>query len=405
MPRRTRLLGILAGTVAVLFAIAGQGVQGLGAVLFGVAAGALLAARAAPRAAPGPAQDPPAVDPCRSQLDAVLASVSEGVLIVDRDGLVRAASPVAAALLGVPFASSNGRAQGLSGWPQLERVVADCLQGGEPQRFEGSPTARAELTLAVQVASWRRDGALAGVVVVLDDLSRLRELEAHRRDFVANVSHELKTPLAAIQGFVETMLDDEAMPEPTQRRFLERIAVQSERLGTLVRDLLTLSRLDDTAALSLAAEPCDLSAVVRDVVADLLPLAERKPVRVVVELPPLPVPVAAERESLRQIASNLLDNAIKYTPPDGSVTVRLQRAGQAELEVRDTGIGLSPADQERVFERFYRVDKARSRELGGTGLGLSIVKNTVKGLGGTLGVRSELGRGSTFWVRLPIAAG
>jgi two-component system phosphate regulon sensor histidine kinase PhoR len=401
VPQRTRLLGILAGAAAVSFAIAGLGWL---ALLFGAAAGALLAPRTSRRAAPGAAQDRAGDDPCRSQLDAVLASVSEGVLIVDRDGLVRAASPVAAALLGVPFASgADGRAQRLSGWPQLERVVADCLQGGEPQRFEGSPTARAELTLAVQVASWRRDGALAGVVVVLDDLSRLRELEAHRRDFVANVSHELKTPLAAIQGFVETMIDDTEMPEPTQRRFLERIAVQSERLGTLVRDLLTLSRLDAAAGLSLASEPCDLSAVVRDVVADLLPLAERKPVRVVVELPPLPVPVAAERESLRQIASNLLDNAIKYTPPEGSVTVRLQRAAQAELEVRDTGIGLSPADQERVFERFYRVDKARSRELGGTGLGLSIVKNTVKGLGGTLGVRSELGRGSTFWVRLPMA--
>jgi two-component system phosphate regulon sensor histidine kinase PhoR len=257
-----------------------------------------------------------------------------------------------------------------------------------------------------------------GCVVGIDDQSRLKRLESLRRDFVANVSHELKTPLAAIQGFVETMQDDPEMPAATRQRFLERIARQTERLTTLVGDLLTLSRLDDDGGHDEPVPPCDFAAVLRDTVRDLQPLAEKRTLHLLADVPDDGVWVRAEREALRQVAGNLIDNALKYTPAGGRVAVVLGSGVGAEagsggqaafvgvrcrLEVSDTGIGLSPEDQERVFERFYRVDRARSRDLGGTGLGLSIVKNTVRNLGGEVGVRSVLGKGSTFWVELPVA--
>ena len=193
------------------------------------------------------------------------------------------------------------------------------------------------------------------------------------------------------------------MPVATRLRFLDRIAVQTARLATLVADLLTLSRLDDEGRTVGEAEPVHVQTVVQDTVRDLLPLAEKRAVQLHPELPEPALLVAGEREALRQVVGNLVDNAIKYTPSGGRVDVVLAARGERlRLEVRDTGIGLSPEDCDRVFERFYRVDRARSRELGGTGLGLSIVKNTVKGLGGEVGVESELGRGSTFWVELPV---
>jgi two-component system phosphate regulon sensor histidine kinase PhoR len=381
----------------------------LPAAIQGIAAGVCCGIALARRGAAAPLPAPPATedeDPSRARLDAVLASVTEGVLIVDREGIVLAASPVATSLLRLSWhAERQPRLSTLVPWPQLELAVQECLADGQPQRFEGAPPSASHLTLDVRITGWHCDGERKGVVVVIDDQSLLRQLEAHRRDFVANVSHELKTPLAAIQGFVETMIEDPDMPTPTQRRFLERVAVQTERLSTLVGDLLTLSRLDEDVLGSSGKEAIEIRALVHNVLHALQPLAERKPVSVADRLPAIDIHVAGEREALRQVFSNLIDNAIKYTPAGGSVVVELRREnGHVDFVVTDTGIGLSPEDQERVFERFYRVDKARSRELGGTGLGLSIVKNTVRTLGGTVGVRSELGKGSTFWVRLPVVA-
>jgi len=369
----------------------------------GVWCGRLLIDRRHDAKAPGArTEQPPAAEPHRSQLESVLAAVSEGVLIVDRDGLVLAASPVATALLRTSFTpGTTMRLAQVLPWPQLEQAIQRALGSGDAQRFEGVFGSAPELTLVSHVCPFRRDGQTGGVVVVLDDQSRLRRLESHRRDFVANVSHELKTPLAAIQGFVETLIDDPEVPAPTRLRFLQRVQVQVGRLTTLVSDLLTLSRLDEHS--TEPVEPCDFGTVVREVVRDLGSLSERQGVRLSCDLPGATVWVAAEREALRQVVSNLVDNAIKYTPAGGSVSVRLQPQGlRAELAVADTGIGLSSADQERVFERFYRVDKARSRELGGTGLGLSIVKNTVQTMGGEVGVQSTLGSGSRFWVRVPV---
>ncbi len=328
-----------------------------------------------------------------------LAGASDGLIVLDGDGRIVASNPAAQELAQLPEACAGRRLADVLPWPALHRAVAAASDSGQVQTFELDQTAANGRTLAVRV----RPLAGRGCVVGIDDTSRLKRLESLRRDFVANVSHELKTPLAAIQGFVETMQDDPDMAPATRQRFLERIARQTERLTTLVADLLTLSRLDDEGEAGRERRPCDFVGVLTDTLRDLAPLAERRSLTLTGALPDHTVWVRGDREALRQVTGNLIDNALKYTGAGGQVRVKLTVGeARARLEVVDTGIGLSPEDQERVFERFYRVDRARSRDVGGTGLGLSIVKNTVKSLGGEVGVTSRLGHGSTFWVELPI---
>jgi len=241
-------------------------------------------------------------------------------------------------------------------------------------------------------------------VIVLHDVTEIRRLEEVRSDFVSNVSHELKTPLAAIKGLVESILEDEEMPEPIRRRFLARVQRQADRLNSLVVDLLSLSRLErelDAGAESVV----ELRRAVLDCVETQRPAAEQKGLHLHLDLVDEDVRVAADAESVRQIVDNLLSNAIRYTAADGHVTLRLSHDDdEARLEIEDTGVGIDPAHHERIFERFYRVDKARSRELGGTGLGLAIVKHVVRRLGGSIGLDSEVGRGSTFTIEIPLSS-
>lgn len=330
------------------------------------------------------------------RLEAALAGASGGLLVVDEQGHVVALNRVAREFTHGPEIHGR-RLEEVLPWPRLHEAMLLCRRNGISQSFELDDDGASARTLAIRVQALKDGGGVIGI----EDQSRLKRLESLRRDFVANVSHELKTPLAAIQGFVETVQDDPDMPVAVRHRFLDKIARQTHRLATLVADLLTLSRLDDEGGMA-SNEPCDLAAVLRETVRDLASIAEKRDIDLQIHLPDAPMWVRADREGLRQIAGNLIDNALKYTPERGTVTVRLRSAGRRlRLEVADTGIGLSPADQERIFERFYRVDRARSRELGGTGLGLSIVKNTARNFGGDVGVNSELGVGSMFWVELP----
>jgi two-component system phosphate regulon sensor histidine kinase PhoR len=243
-----------------------------------------------------------------------------------------------------------------------------------------------------------------GAVVVLHDVTQLHKLEGIRRQFVSNVSHELKTPLTAIRGFVETLLDAEAeIDVATRRRFLERIRLQTSRLSALVTDLLSLSRIESTGG-DVERRQVDLRAPLMESVRALRPAAEARRLAIELDLPPRPVVVNGEEESLRQAISNLIDNAIKYSEEGGPVWVRLRQEGwQAVFEVEDRGVGIEEQHHERIFERFYRVDKARSRDLGGTGLGLAIVKNVAQAFGGEVAVESRSGEGSIFRMKLPLA--
>jgi two-component system phosphate regulon sensor histidine kinase PhoR len=258
-----------------------------------------------------------------------------------------------------------------------------------------------ERTLEVYVAPLEAPhGALWGSVTVLHDLTPLRHLENVRRDFVANVSHELRTPVASIRAMAETLLSGASQDPELGPRFLTRIVQHTERLTFLLDDLLELARIE-SGQRELRKKPLDVREALAQAVEKLEPRSDAKHQLVRCEVSP-ELAVAADPEGLQQVLVNLLDNAIKYTPEEGTIQVSAQREnGLVKISVADTGIGIPRRDLRRIFERFYRVDKARSRELGGTGLGLSIVKHIVEAHGGWVAVESELGRGSCFTVFLP----
>jgi two-component system, OmpR family, phosphate regulon sensor histidine kinase PhoR len=259
-----------------------------------------------------------------------------------------------------------------------------------------------ERVLQVHAVPLRFTGDEPGVVIILHDITELRRLEQVRTEFVANVSHELRTPLTAIQGYLETLLDG-ALEEPQHaRKFLEIVFRHTERLGRLTDDLTDLSNIE-LGRISLRIEPTDLTEVTESALAIIQPRAGSGRVMVKANLPADMPEVLADRDRLAQILINLVDNAVKYTPAGGHVWVEAQRlpSGMVEVAVRDTGVGVPKADLPRLTERFYRVDKARSRELGGTGLGLAIVKHLVLAHGGELGIESELWKGTTVRFTLP----
>jgi len=242
-----------------------------------------------------------------------------------------------------------------------------------------------------------------GVAMVLHDITALRQLEQMRTEFVANVSHELRTPLTAIQGYLETLLGG-AMDDPAHaRRFLEVVFRHTERLGRLLNDLTDLSNIE-LGRVSLHIGPMALGEVVESTLDIVRAKAIAGGVTLETRLPADLPPVAADRDRLAQILINLVDNAVKYTQPGGRVAVEATAGeGQVEVVVVDTGVGIPPADLPRITERFYRVDRARSRELGGTGLGLAIVKHLVAAHSGTLVIESRPGEGTRVRVTLPAA--
>ena len=343
------------------------------------------------------------VEADRNKLTAILSSMMEGVVAVDREERVVHMNRVAGRLLGVQQTKILGRPiWEVTRIPELLETLTETLRREGPVhrsvRLAGHPDRILDLNATPLEAGER---GVAGAVLVIDDVTQLRRLETMRRDFFANVSHELKTPVTVIRGMVETLLDDPEAPATIRQRFLSKSRDQCDRLASLVTDLLSLSRLESGSGLGDLA-PIDIREVVDASVAALIPTAERRRIDLVVQMPPQPVNIEGEEESLRQAVSNLVDNAIKYTHKGGSVRVRVRGDGaMAEIDVEDNGPGIEPRHLERIFERFYRVDKARSRELGGTGLGLAIVKHTARALNGDVTVESTPGRGSLFRIRIP----
>jgi signal transduction histidine kinase len=329
------------------------------------------------------------------RLQEVLEVLADGVLVVDVLEHLVLANSRARTLLGLGEAILQRPYWEVLRHPAIRAVLQAGTAGpaeGELRLADEGP----DRVLALRAAPLPR----GGVCLVLDDVSERARLEAMRRDFVANVSHELKTPITAIQGLADTIVDDPAMDLPTMRRFISRIGEQCVRVTQLVRDLLSLARAEGGGG---EQRPLDLTLLVQDSLKRHRPAAERKSHRVSSELPGGPLTVLGESEGLRQVVDNLLANAIAYTPEAGCIQIRLYaEAGQAELTVRDDGIGIEPAHQERIFERFFRVDAARSRSTGGTGLGLAIVKHVVQAHRGTVSVESRPGEGATFRVRLPL---
>ena len=307
---------------------------------------------------------------------------------------------------------------GIGNFPPEGRPVIEVIRHADVlalirQVLAGNETARSEMVVgtvrtryySVTVAPVQSDGVTAGAVVVLHDISELRRLERARRDFVANVSHEFKTPLTAIQGFTETLLGG-AMEDGRHRiRFLEIIRDNSARLDRLTDDLLKLSRIEG-GNLELEFRPVSMREVIQPCLDTTRIKADAKQLSLVVDYGPDDPQITGDLRSLQEILQNLLDNAVQYSSTGGHIVVRaIVQGEEIVMSVTDNGIGIPKAEQERIFERFYRVDPARSRELGGTGLGLSIAKHLAEVHGGRIQVESELGRGSTFLVFLPRASG
>jgi len=356
----------------------------------------------------------------RDHLRRVLASMSDGVLVTDAEGRALLVNDAFRALFEVTGEVTGRRPLEISRQRALERLIhetLDAAQAGSAELEQDTPQRR---TLALTSAPLISAGAAGagtlprvnadalagsppavGCVVVARDITPFTRLSEMRRDFVANVSHELKTPLAAIRGYTETLRDGALDDREAAPRFLGRVLEQCKRLQALLDDLLTLSRLERPGAAP-ERQPVDLSAIARRTAETLAAAAAERQVKVEVR-GKAPV-LSADAEGMERMVTNLVDNAVKYNRPGGTVTVELSgTADQAIVEVRDTGIGIPSESLPRIFERFYRVDKGRSRDEGGTGLGLAIVKHVAQLHGGRVEVVSELGRGTRFRVFLPLS--
>jgi len=338
----------------------------------------------------------------RNLSSAILGSMVEGVAVVNGPERLVFANPGFAEILGLDVPPTSGSAL-VEVVRQTELVEAvRRVLGGEPRvQSEIVTGTLRQHHFAITVAAVRAADT-TGAVVVLHDITELRKLERVRRDFVANVSHELRTPLTAIQGFTETLLAG-AIDDPHNRtHFLEIILEHSRRLARLTEDLLMLSKMD-AERLELEIRRLRVSQLIESCLETAQRRATEKDLRISVNMPQQLPDIAGDRRRLAEVLQNLLDNAIQYTLPGGQIMLSAE-TGEDEviLTVSDTGIGIPKADQPRIFERFYRVDVARSREAGGTGLGLAIAKHLVEVHGGRLWVESEVGQGSQFHFSVPL---
>jgi two-component system, OmpR family, phosphate regulon sensor histidine kinase PhoR len=333
---------------------------------------------------------------------AILGSMVEGVAVVDAADRVVFSNLGFAEILGLDLPPRIGSAL-------VESVRQTELIEAVNSVLRGEPAVRAEIVTGTlrqrffaATATAVRGGEKSGAVLVLHDITDLRRLERVRRDFIANVSHEFKTPLTAIQGFAETLLAG-AVDDPLNRgRFLGIILEHARRLARLTDDLLKLSKMD-ADRLELEVRPVGVSQLVESCLETSQHRAAEKNIRISVNIAENLPEIAGDRRLLAEVLQNLLDNATQYTPPGGQILVSAETDdGEVIFTVSDTGIGIPQADQPRIFERFYRVDAARSREVGGTGLGLAIAKHLVEVHGGRIWVESEVGQGSQFHFSVPL---
>jgi two-component system phosphate regulon sensor histidine kinase PhoR len=337
----------------------------------------------------------------KAQQQVLFNSMLEGLLLLDRNRKIYLANRAFKNLFGLKIE--------LRGKTVMEALrvheLADLVERAEAEKqvldYELKLPDLSERWLQVNAAVINNSaGEREGTILVFHDLTRLKQLERTRQEFVANVSHELRTPLSLIKGYVETLLDGARNNPEVAERFLKIIERNTQRLDLLIQDLLTISALE-SERIKLKLQPVELRPLVEKIFSDLKPPADNKNIELLDELPELTA--TADVNRLEQVLANLVDNAIKYGRAQGRVTVGGKKLddGKLEIFVQDDGPGIPAESLDRVFERFYRVDKARSRDQGGTGLGLSIVKHIVQAHGGEVWVKSELGKGATFFFTLP----
>ena len=335
----------------------------------------------------------------RARTDAILAGMVEGVMAVNREGRVQIVNGAAREMLALDDASVGGHYLEAIRNPGVAALLTAALRGEAPTHLELSP-ARAPGRLLVARAAAISAAAVSGAVLVLHDITDLRRADRVRRDFVANVSHELRTPLTAIRGYVEALSDEPAGPED-RARFLEIVARHVSRMERLVKDLLRLASLDARQE-PVESSLCAVQTLIAGAVADLAPQIGARRHDVAIDVDPAVATIRTDPSKLQDVLRNLIENAVNYSPEGRRILIAARPDGTGvAVTVSDEGPGIPEPDLERIFERFYRVDKARSRESGGTGLGLSIVKHLVDLLGGRVTAANRPSGGAVFTVSLP----
>jgi two-component system, OmpR family, phosphate regulon sensor histidine kinase PhoR len=344
----------------------------------------------------------------KEYLQTILRGMGEGVLVVDGRGRILTVNDAFRELLSISGDVSGKTSLEVVLNSEMEEAIRRVLHDGKGRAFEltlPSPGGRTFEVNVVRIYSspgeMGKEERVRGAIAVFHDITRLKELEQIRQDFVANVSHELRTPLTTIKGYAETLLGG-ALKEEVALPFVQIIKKHTDRLTKIVEDLLMLSKIE-SKGFDLKSEPLSLSDLIDDVLDFVKDGAGKKNVTISREEVPLSLVVQADRNYLEHVFVNLLDNGIKYTHEGGKISISASEKDQGEVQIsiRDDGIGIPREDLPRIFERFYRVDKGRSQELGGTGLGLSIVKHIVQAYGGKVWAESQPGKGSTFHLTLP----
>ncbi|NLY74355.1 MAG: PAS domain-containing protein [Firmicutes bacterium] len=334
------------------------------------------------------------------EIQAILSSMAEGVVATDITGRISLINPTAAEFFNLSYGEGVGEFP-YKVFPdsELGDVFHQVYVKGFPVEKE-IKWSNPERVLNLHLAPIRDEvDEIRGVVAVIGDVTKLRRLETMRQDFVANVSHELKTPLTSIKGFVETLLDSDLNDKETLRKFMTIISQEADRLNNLIHDLLDMSKLE-SGQTELRRKHLDLEALIDSIILSVANRIEAKQLKLKKDLQAKTI--LGDEDLAREVFINLVDNAIKYTPAGGEIIVGSARGeGETIVYVRDTGIGIPAENLPRIFERFYRVDKGRSREMGGTGLGLSIVKHIMERHGGKVSVWSEPGQGSEFKLIFP----
>ncbi len=338
----------------------------------------------------------------RARTDAILTGMVEGVMVVNSQGRVQLVNRAARAMLSLDEATVGGHYLESVRHPGIAALLTDALEGRPPAHLELSPSKTPGRWLVARAAPVSAP-SVTGAVLVLHDITDLRRADQVRRDFVANVSHELRTPLTAIRGYVEALTDDPASIED-RARFLDVIARHVSRMERLVRDLLRLAGLD---ARQEPVEPsaCALPGLLAGAIADLVTIIESRRQEVTIDVAQEVTTIPTDPQKLQDAIRNLVENAVNYSPEGTRIRLDARQNGnRVAITVSDEGPGIPESDLERVFERFYRVDKARSRESGGTGLGLSIVKHLVDVLGGQVSAANRPEGGAVFTISLPIGS-
>ena len=328
--------------------------------------------------------------------------MQEGVLVLDQQGRMLLVNPALRSTLNIPAETEGRLALELIRNAELPSILERAQTGGGPTTGEIETTGPRPRRLLVHAAPLPPvDGKPQGLLAVFVDVSETRRLEALRKDFVANVSHELRTPITAVRSAVDTLRLTVSGDPASSERFIDIIDRNAQRLGALVEDLLDLSRIESKDYRP-EAKPVSLRAVSDQALTLLRSRIEEKSLDVANEIAADLPSARADRRAVEQVFTNLLDNAVKYCGAGARVRLGAQQTERGlRVEISDSGPGIEPRHLPRLFERFYRVDSGRSRDMGGTGLGLSIVKHLVEAMGGTLGVESTPGRGATFWFTLP----